>query len=183
MRLKGLQSTVALWTLGLESELLFVGDAGTTEAGRPSRRYGIEWANYYTPRPWLIVDGDVSISRGRFTDRGPAGDRIPGAVETVASAGVTVDSLRNVFGSVRWRYFGPRPLLEDGSVRSAATSLVNLEAGYRVSRSVRLALDVFNLLNARHSDVDYFYTSRLPGEPVGGSTTSTSTRRCRAPRG
>ena len=54
VRLRGLQSTLALWTLGLDSELLFVGDAGTTEAGRPSRRAGIEWANYYTPRPWLI---------------------------------------------------------------------------------------------------------------------------------
>ncbi len=168
VRLKGLQSTVALWTLGLESELLFAGDAGTTVAGRPSRRYGIEWANYYAPLPWLIVDGDLSVSRGRFTDDGPGGNRIPGAVETAASAGVTVDSLRHVSGSVRWRYLGPRPLLEDGSVRSAATSLVNLEAGYRLSPSVRLALDVFNLLNARHSDVDYFYTSRLPGEPAGG---------------
>ena len=168
VRVKGLQSTVALWTLGLESELLFVGDAGTTEAGRSSRRYGIEWANYYTPRPWLILDGDLSVSRGRFTDHDPAGDRIPGAVETVASAGVTVDSLRNVFGSIRWRYFGPRPLREDDSVRSASTSLVNLEAGCRISHSVRLALDVFNVLDARHSDVDYFYTSRLPGEPLGG---------------
>jgi outer membrane receptor protein involved in Fe transport len=168
VRLKGLQSTVALWTLGLESELLFVGDAGTTQAGRPSRRYGVEWANYYAPRPWLIVDGDLSVSRGRFTDSDPSGDRIPGAVETVATAGVAVDSLRQVFGSVRWRYFGPRPLLEVGSVRSAPTSLVNFEAGYRMSRSVRLALDVFNLLDARHSDVDSFYASRLPGEPIGG---------------
>ena len=168
VRLRGLQSTVALWTLGLESELLFVGDAGTTAAGRPSRRYGIEWASYYTPKPWLILDGDLSVSRGRFTDSHPGGHRIPGAVETVATAGMTVDSLRHVFGSVRWRYFGPRPLLEDDSVRSASTGLVNLEAGYRPSPSVRLALDVFNLLNARHSDVDYFYTSRLPGEPLGG---------------
>ena len=168
VRLKGLQSTVALWTLGLESELLFVGDAGTTAAGRPSRRAGIEWANYYTPKPWLIVDGDVSISRGRFTDRDPAGHWIPGAVETVASAGVTVDSVNRMFGSVRWRYFGPRALVEDNSARSRSTSLVNLEAGYRISNSGRVALDVFNLLDARHSDVDYFYTSRLPGEPVGG---------------
>jgi outer membrane receptor protein involved in Fe transport len=168
VRLRGLQSTVALWRLGLESELLFVGDAGTTAAGRPSRRYGIEWASYYTPKPWLILDGDLSVSRGRFTDSHPGGHRIPGAVETVASAGMTVDSLRHVFGSVRWRYFGPRPLLEDDSVRSASTSLVNLEAGYRISPSVRVALDVFNLLNARHSDVDYFYTSRLPGEPLRG---------------
>ncbi len=168
VRMKGLQSTVAVWTLALESELLFVGDAGTTEAGRPSRRYGIEWANYYTPTPWLVVDGDVSVSRGRFTDGAPGGHRIPGAVETVVSAGATVDHVRNVFGSVRWRYFGPRPLIEDASVRSRSTSLVNLEVGYRVSRSVRLGLDVFNLLDARHSDVDYFYTSRLPGEPIGG---------------
>ncbi len=168
VRLRGLQSTVSLWTLALESELVFVGDAGTTVAGRASRRAGIEWANYYTPVRWLIVDGDVSVSRGRFTGAGPDGDRIPGAVETVVSAGVTVDSLRRMSGSLRWRYFGPRPLVEDNSVRSGATSLVNLEAGYRLSRTVRLALDVFNVTNARHSDIDYFYTSRLRGEPPGG---------------
>lgn len=46
VRLRGFQSTAALWYLGIDSELLFVGDAGTTEAGRPSRRFGIEWTNY-----------------------------------------------------------------------------------------------------------------------------------------
>ena len=69
---------------------------------------------------------------------------------------------------MRWRYFGPRALIEDDSVRSKATSLVNLEAGYKFTPHVRLALDVFNLFNAKHSDIDYFYTSRLPGEPPGG---------------
>ncbi|HEY8549277.1 MAG TPA: TonB-dependent receptor [Vicinamibacterales bacterium] len=168
VRIPRLQTSVAVWTLGLDSELLFIGDAGTTEAGRPSRRYGVEWASYYTPRPWLTLDLDVSLSRARFTDDDPAGNRIPGAVASVVSAGATVDAVRNVFGSVRWRYFGPRSLVEDGSVRSSATSLVNLEAGYRLTRSVRLALDVFNLLDAKHSDIDYFYASRLPGEPDEG---------------
>jgi hypothetical protein len=163
-----LQTSVALWTLSLDSELVFVGDAGTTEAGRPSRRYGVEWAAYYSPRPWLTFDGDAAVSRARFTDDDPAGPHIPGAVETVVSAGATVDSVGNLFGSVRWRFFGPRPLLEDDSVRSKATSLVNLQAGYRFSRSVRLAVDVFNLFDAAHSDIDYFYPSRLPGEPAGG---------------
>ena len=46
-----LQTSVAVWTLALASELLFVGDAGTTEASRPSHRYGVEWANYYAPVP------------------------------------------------------------------------------------------------------------------------------------
>lgn len=108
------------------------------------------------------------MSRAEFTDDDPAGNDVPGAVAPVISGGATVDSLRNVFGSVRWRYFGPRPLNEDNSIRSAATSLVNLETGYRFSNSMRIALDVFNLFDAKNSDIDYFYTSRLPGEPSGG---------------
>jgi hypothetical protein len=168
VRVPHLQSSLSLWTLSLDSELIFAGDAGTTEAGRPSHRYGLEWASYYAPARWLTFDADVSLSTARFTDADPAGDRIPGAVATVLQAGVTVNDVRRMFGSVRWRYVGPRALIESDSVRSKATSLVNLEAGYTVSRSLRLAVDVFNLLDARDSDVDYVYTSRLPGEPLEG---------------
>jgi outer membrane receptor protein involved in Fe transport len=168
VRVPRLQTSLAVWTLSLDSELIFIGDAGTTEAGRPSHRYGVEWTNYYSPRPWLTFDADLSVSRARFTDDDPAGQAIPGSVETVISGGATVDSLHNVFGSVRWRYFGPRSLVEDQSLRSKATSLVNLEAGYRFTKEVRIAVDVFNVLNTKHSDIDYFYRSRLPGEPSGG---------------
>jgi outer membrane receptor protein involved in Fe transport len=163
-----LQSSLSVWSLSLASELVFAGDAGTTEAGRPSHRYGVEWANYYHPRPWLIFDGDLSLSRARFTDIDPIGARVPGSVESVVSLGATVADLRNVFGSVRLRYFGPRPLVEDDAVRSKATSLINLEAGYKIARGVRVAVDVFNLLDAKDSDIDYYYPSRLPGEPAGG---------------
>jgi outer membrane receptor protein involved in Fe transport len=163
-----LQSSVGLWSLNLDSELVFVGDAGTTAAGRPSHRYGVEWANYYSPRPWLIFDGDVSWSHSRFTDFDLVGDHIPGSVETVVSGGATVDSVRNVFGSIRLRYFGPRPLIEDNSVRSKATRLVNIEAGYKFTPRVRLGLDVFNVFNATDSDIDYYYESRLRGEPADG---------------
>ena len=141
---------------------------GHDEASRPSRRDGIEWSTFYSPRPWLTFDADVALSRARFTDDDPAGARIPGAVATVVTGGATVDSLHNVFATVRWRYFGPRPLVEDDSRRSKATSLASLSAGYKFTSSLRLSLDVFNLFNARHSDIDYFYTSRLPGEPLGG---------------
>ena len=73
-----------------------------------------------------------------------------------------------MFGSLRWRYFGPRALVEDDSVRSASTSLFNLQAGCRIASRVRIALDTFNLFNAAASDIDYFYVSRLPGEPLAG---------------
>jgi outer membrane receptor protein involved in Fe transport len=163
-----LQTTATLWTLSLASELVFAGDAGTTEASRPSHRYGIELANYYTPRPWLIFDADIAWSKARFTDPDPAGDYIAGSVGTVIAAGVTLDSVRHAFGSVRLRYFGPRALIEDDTVASKATSLVNLEGGYRLSKNVKLLVDIFNLCNADDSDIDYYYASRLPGEPLDG---------------
>jgi outer membrane receptor protein involved in Fe transport len=168
VRVPHLQTSLAAWTLSLDSELVFIGDAGSTEAGRPSRRYGLEWANYYSPARWLTLDLDLSLSKARFTDDDPAGRVIPGAVSTVIQAGVAIDDVKGVYGSVRWRYFGPRALVEDDAVRSRATSLVNAEAGYKLAPSLRVAVDVFNLLDARHSDVDYFYRSRLPGEPAEG---------------
>ena len=167
-RLRGLQSSVSLWILDLDSELLFVGDAGTNEPSRPSRRYGIELANYYEPTPWLTLDGDLSLSHGRFRENAPEGDHIPGSIETVIATGITVHDLYGFFGSIRLRYFGPRPLTENDDVRSNSSKLVNLQVGYQFGDRWRIALDVFNLFDARVSDIDYYYPSRLPGEPPDG---------------
>jgi len=168
VRIRGLQSTLALWYLGIDSELLFVGDAGTTEAGRPSRRVGIEWSNYARLGPWLTLDADVAFTRARFTDDDPAGTRIPGSLARVISAGLTVEPRRPLFGSLRVRHFGPRPLIEDATVESASTTVWNGEVGYRLNSKARVVLEAFNLLDAKVSDIDYFYTSRLPGEPAQG---------------
>jgi outer membrane receptor protein involved in Fe transport len=145
-----------------------VGDAGTTEASGPSRRTGIEATAYFRPRSWLTLDADLATSRARFTNDDPSGRSIPGSVQTVISAGVSVDTPRGLFASARLRYFGPRPLVEDGSVRSNSTSLVNLQGGYRIFRNARVVADVFNLFDRTVSDIDYFYRSRLPGEPAAG---------------
>ena len=168
VRIPGLQSTVSLWYLGLDSELLFVGDAGTSEAGRPSRRVGVEWTNYARLSPWLVVDGDIAFSRARYRDDDPAGRFIPGALDRVISAGVTVEPAQRLYGSLRLRHFGPRPLIEDASVQSKSTSLWNAELGYRATPKARLVVELYNLLNARVADIDYYYASRLPGEPAAG---------------
>jgi hypothetical protein len=63
------------------------------------------------------------------------------------------------------RHFGPRALIEDNSVTSRQTTLVNGEVGYQFSPRVRLQLEGFNLLNAQVSDIDYFFESRLRDEP------------------
>ena len=66
------------------------------------------------------------------------------------------------------RHFGPRSLIEDASVTSRRTTLWNGEVGYRVSARTRIVLEAFNIFDAKVSDIDYFYTSRLQGEPAGG---------------
>ena len=168
VRIRGLQSTVALWYLGIDSELLFVGDAGTTEAGRPSRRVGVEWTNYARLAPWITVDADLAFTRARFTDDDPAGTQIPGALDRVVSAGLTIEPRNPLFGSLRVRHFGPRPLIEDGSVTSRSTTIWNGDIGYRLSNKAGLVLEAFNLFDAEVADIDYFYASRLPGESADG---------------
>jgi outer membrane receptor protein involved in Fe transport len=163
-----LQTSFTVFQLDFDSELLFVGDAGTTEPSRPSRRTGFEWTNLYTPTSWLQVDADVAFSRARFTNPDPAGDRVPGAVEGVATLTATIDNRGPWYGAARLRYFGPRPLIEDNTVRSHSTTLVSVRAGYKFGKQLRAQLDAFNLLNRRTSQIDYFYASRLPGEPAAG---------------
>ncbi|MDP1569977.1 MAG: TonB-dependent receptor [Vicinamibacterales bacterium] len=53
-------------------------------------------------------------------------------------------------------------------MRSEATRLIYAQAGYRISPRARVVVDAFNLFDAAASDIDYFYTSRLRGEPAGG---------------
>lgn len=163
--LPGWRSTLSLWQLSAASELLFVGDAGTTEASRPSRRRGVEWSNLYLYKDWLAIDADLAWSQARFRDHDPLlGDFIPGAVTTTANLGVTVDRLGPWFGALRLRYFGPRPLVEDNSVRSTASALTNLRLGYKVDSRTQLTLDVYNLFNRKANDIEYWYDSQLPGE-------------------
>ena len=166
--LPGLQSSLALWRLDLASELLFVGDAGETQPSRASRRHGIEWNNHYVATPWLQFDLDLAASRSRYTQNDPAGNFIPGSIDKVASFGVTVTDRGPWSGAFQLRYLGPRPLIEDNSVRSASTTLAYARFAYQLNRRTRLSLDVFNLLNKRASDIDYYYASRLPGEAADG---------------
>jgi hypothetical protein len=166
-----MQSTVSVWYLGFGSELFYVGDSGSTEIGPPSRRVGIEVTNYYHLHPWITLDTDVSFSRARFMELPRGADLVPGALNRVISAGFALEPPEGGIGPVgsfRLRHFGPRPLNEDGSVQSSPTSLMNGEIGYKFSDRFRLVVEGFNLFDAKVSDIEYYYASRLPGEPEEG---------------
>src|SRR6266852_5803314 len=168
-KISNLQSSLSLWRLTLDSELVFKGDAGTTEASRPSLRRGIEWSNRYIPHDWLLVDLDLSASHARFTDTDPlvVGNYIPGAIERVASLGVSVKDLGPWSGTVHARYFGPRPLKEDNSQRSQSSTIFSARASYKVNAKTSVNFDVFNLFNRKSNDIEYYYSSRLCTNQVG----------------
>ena len=166
MPVDGLTLTGTYWWLDLDSELLFIGDGGTTEAQGSSKRRGYELAAFYQPAPWLTIDAEYTKSQGRLTDLPRGADRIPGAIETVVAAGFVAKYLKASF-AMRLRHFGSYSLIEDNSVRADPLTVVNARVGYRLGR-LELAADLLNLLDAKENEIEYFYASRLPGEAAQG---------------
>jgi hypothetical protein len=168
----GLESALSLWLLDLTSELVWDGDAGTNTPSGPTRRYGIEFANFYAPTQWLTIDADYAWSHARFTDHEPAGPYVPEALVATFDGGIAIHDLpgwaHSWSGGLRLRYFGPRPLTQDGAIRSRASTLLYADLGYAFRPGWSLGVSVFNLLDAKVSDIDYYYVSRLPGEPLSG---------------
>ena len=181
-----LESSLSLFQLDSASEILFSGDAGDTEASRPSRRYGIEWTNDYRPLSWLSLEGDIAVTHARFRGDDPAqaalfaslagfpaaqignapGNYIPGAPSMIASAGIRLGEKTGWFSALRYRYFGPRPLTEDNAFVSPATGLLNGQLGYRFDNGWRIQLDGFNLLNSRSDQITYAYGSLIKSDSL-----------------
>jgi hypothetical protein len=163
----GWNSSVALWLLELDSELLYVGDAGITEASRPSRRWGVEFNNYWQLDEVWTLEADLAWTDAAFTGDTGEGRHIPGAIETVLTGAIAAQWPSGLFGELRLRWFGEAPLVEDGSVTSAGSTMVNLAAGW-TRGNWRVQLDVLNLFDSDDHDIDYYYESRLRGEPARG---------------
>lgn len=158
-------SVVAFW-LELDSELIFIGDGGATEPNDGSRRYGVEANLFWRPVPGVVIDAAYSYTDAKFVGPNAGADAIPGAVPVVIAAGIAVSPVPDLTVTARLRHFGSAPLIEDRSVRSDPTTLVNL-AGYYDLGMVRLGVEVFNLFDTRAADITYFYESRLSGEASG----------------
>lgn len=160
-------ASVVGFYLKLDSELVFVGDAGGTEPNAASRRWGGEATIFWRVNDIMRFDMAATATRARFATGEARQNFIPGAVSNVVAAGVSIDLPSGLSASARVRHFGGAPLIEDGSQRSDGTTLVNLGAYYRTGR-VRIGLDLFNLFNSKDADITYFYGSRLPGEAADG---------------
>jgi outer membrane receptor protein involved in Fe transport len=167
-----LGATLTRWWIDVGSDLIFVGDSGAVEPAGASRRHGYEVSAFWRPQKWLAVDLAWTASTARFANA-PGAEHVPGALDNAGELGVAA-----VFdewnAAVRLRHVGPHALTEDNSVRSDGTTLVNLRAAWTPKAFAKGRFELFaellNLFDSRKKDVDYFYTSRLPGEPLDGVT-------------
>ncbi len=167
-----LQSSLTFWVLRLQSEEVFDGDAGTDEPSPyPDIRKGIEFANYWTPTKWLTIDADFAASSARFIGvpkSSGLGSYVPEAAGVIVSSGIWVHDVYGWSTGLRWRYFGPRYLTQDGSAKSPTTSLLYYNLGYKLNEHWSVEGDIFNLLNTKADDITYNYQFQLTPTPAGG---------------
>lgn len=159
--------TAAAWALRVDSELVYVGDAGFTEASGATRRRGVELLADWRPTPSLSLTGSFAATHARFANDPPEGSHIPNAVSSVLSAGANWTPVKGSTLSLTYRRLGGAPLVEDNSVRSRPTSLVNALFVQDLGRA-SIMIEVLNLTNSKRDDIAYVYASRLPGEPAAG---------------
>ncbi|KKO49988.1 TonB-dependent receptor [Arsukibacterium sp. MJ3] len=161
-------ASVALWYLQVDSELLYVGDAGNNEPSRSTERYGVELAAYYWLGSNWSLDVELAFTRSRFTEQEEGeGNFVDGSLPLVASMGLIYKADNSWQASLRLRHFGKRTLDSFNEQRSDTTTVLN--AGYQYDwQQWQLALDLLNILDSTDNDIDYFYASRLQGEPAEG---------------
>jgi outer membrane receptor protein involved in Fe transport len=151
------------WVLDLKSELVFAGDDGTTEARGPSHRQGWEVVTRVRLLDWLTWSGNVTLTDSAFDN----GQAIPLAPRVTARADLTARLPWGLSASATMRYVGDRYADESRRQTARGYTLLDLSARYRF-RSAEAFLSVENVANARWREAQFFFDSRLPGEPTGG---------------
>jgi hypothetical protein len=181
----GWQTSLDIFKLKLESELVFDGDAGVTVPSGSTTRTGVEWGNTIHINSWLDATFNAAFTRARFDSNvgpddlgcglaapshpcasaiGIVGRYVPNSPTNVMDASLTAHRPSGWFGALRARHFGESPLVEDDGARSPQYTTIDGELGFQRAKQWSVALDVFNLANVKWNDIEYYYVSRLQKE-------------------
>ena len=182
--LTGLQSSLALWSLNSDSELVYSADSGigSTSPNGASKRQGLEWDNHLIASGWLSLDANLAWTHARYAtmnDNGSAGDLIPNAVNKVGLFEATMHQ-GAWSGGIETRYISEYPLTQDGSLMAPSSAVTNMRVQCEVSHELTVQMDVLNLFNRQYYDIAYAQDYRLtptssvvpssitvhPGEPL-----------------
>ena len=153
------------WYLHLDSELVWSGDAGGTEAAGPTRRYGVDLEAAYSPVAWLRLDGNVSFARSTLVQNAGNSNGLALAPKVMGQGGVTlVDGPQ--FVSLRARGIADRPGNDDGSLTAQGYLIFDLMAGRTFGR-LDLELTINNLFNADWREAQFADRSAVtPTSPI-----------------
>lgn len=158
-----ISGSVAAWQLDLESELVYIGDAGEYEPKGRTRRQGIDMELRVAPLEWLAFGADMTISRGRFLDLGEGENFIPLAPNMTLTANA-VAKFESVSAALRLRMLDDRPANETNTVTAFGYEIVDLSAAYRISANIELYANIENLFDAVWNEAQFDTESRLKGE-------------------
>jgi outer membrane receptor protein involved in Fe transport len=165
---EGIELIATLWAIDLRSELVFVGDEGTTEIRGPTRRRGVEVAARGQIWGPIYINGSLTWSKSEFVN----GDAIPLAPELTAYGAVLVQWPEGLRSQIQATYLGVRPLIEDRSAN--APSWIDIGLSERYILPVKLPygrLEAFlfiqNLLNTKWEQATFYFASRLRNEAAG----------------
>ena len=161
--LEGFNFSVAYYTMKMDSELVFVGDAGTTEPGDPSRRDGLEVTSFWEISDQLVFDISGAKSDGHFIGLPSSENAIPDAHDLVYGAGLTYAGGNGWTSSLRVRHFGDAALTEDEVVDKDSSTLLHFGVSYEKD-NWEIGLDILNFLDEEDDDIAYWFESQLPGE-------------------
>ena len=160
-------ATFVAFSLDIDSELSFVGDSGATEPKGASERSGIEFNSFWQANGWLSLYGTCTWTDAAFKLDEGGGTHVPGASDQTFVFGANALWNNGFSASIKARYLGDAPLIEDNSVRSEDSWLTLAGVAYRTG-ALEFKLEAFNPFDSDDADISYFYASRLPGEPPGG---------------
>jgi outer membrane receptor protein involved in Fe transport len=159
-----LDLAAAFFVLDLESEIVWVGDEGVTEARGPTRRLGGEFELRLKILPWLFADGDVTVSRATFTENPGNANAVALAPTLVVSGGVSARHPDGYFGRLGVFAIGDRPATEDRFLTAEGFWRVDATLGYRYKDLLELAVTGQNLFNVAWREAQFANVSRLPSE-------------------
>jgi outer membrane cobalamin receptor len=157
--------SASLWTLYLEQEFVYVGDAGIVEAGGKTVRRGVDLSFRYQALPWLYADVDLNYAHARnagtaITD---ADKYIPLAPNLTSIGGITAEFKNGVKGALRYRYIADRPANENNSVIAKGYFINDLLLSY-TRKQFEYTMAIENLFDINWNEAQFDTESRLAGE-------------------
>ncbi|WP_151892668.1 TonB-dependent receptor [Patiriisocius marinistellae] len=154
----------ALWTLFLDQEFVYVGDAGIVEPSGKTRRLGVDVGARFEALDWLYFFGDINYTYARSTEEPSGQDYIPLAPDLTSTGGVTFEDLQGFSGGLNYRYLKDRAANEDNSIIAEGYLVTDFNVNYTY-KNIDFGIIIENLFDTEWNETQFATESRLFNEP------------------